>query len=433
MLLSAFTDGEQGSQLYAAAASREQATLIFRHAAGMVAREPELSKRAKIYKSMKSIEFPRTGSHFRALASDADNLHGLNVQFVVVDELHSHPNAELVDVLVTATGSRTQPLVTYITTADFARESVCNSKHDYASKVRDGALQDASFLPVIYEALPDDDWTSPAVWAKANPNLGVSVKLEYLDRQCRRAMAVPSYENTFRRLHLNQKTSSDSRWLRMVDWHQCGGIVDPESLRGRRCFGGLDLSTKIDLTAWVLVFVEDDGSYTVLPRFFMPADNARKREKEDRVPYSLWAEQGFLELTAGNVIDHEAVKRRILADSALYQIEEIGFDPWSATQLSIELASEGATMTEVRQGFRSFSEPAKELEKLVVSGKLSHGNHPVLAAQANVCAIEEDAAGNIKPSKAKSTDRIDGVVALCMALGRAMHSAPAVKYEVFWV
>lgn len=420
MLLSAYTDGEPGAQLYAAAASKEQASLIYRHAAGMVAAEPELKRRAKLYKSFKSIEFPDTNSIFKAVASNADNLHGLGANFVVVDELHAHANSDLVDVLVTSTAARRSPLVCYITTADFLRPSICNQKYEYACKVRDGVLADSSFLPVIYEATLDDPWDSPEVWAKANPNLGVSVKLEYLERECKRAKAEPSYEGTFRRLHLNQRTTTDVAWLRMSDWWACEGTVDPDALRGRRCFAALDLSTKIDLTAWVLVFPEDDGSYTVLPRFFMPAENLREREKRDKAPYQQWAQGGYIHLTDGNVIDHEAIKRQIVADLTTYQIEEVAFDPWSATQISLELAAEGATMTEVRQGFRSFSEPAKELEKLVRAGKLNHGNNPVLTYQASVTAIDEDAAGNIKPSKKKSTDRIDGIVALCMSLGRAL-------------
>ena len=219
-LLVAYADGEPGAQLYSAAADRDQAALIFRHCAGMIARDPDLASRSRVYRSFKSIEFP-DNSVYKALSSDADTKHGLGAHLVIVDELHAHPDAELVETLVTSTAARRQPLVIYITTADYNRVSICNQKYEYACKVRDQILEDSSFLPVIYEALPDDDWTDPEVWRKANPNLGVSVKLEYLERECRRAKAEPSYQNTFRRLHLNQRTSQDTRWLSVEDWEAC--------------------------------------------------------------------------------------------------------------------------------------------------------------------------------------------------------------------
>lgn len=213
---------EPGAQLYSAAAEREQAALIYRHAAQMVAQEPELSVRCACKPSMKVIE--RTDGEwcmYKALSADAFTKHGLSPSFVVVDELHAHPNRELVDVLLTGTGARRQPLVVYITTADYQRPSICNEKYEYAVKVRDGSHSDPAFLPVIYEAAESDDWTDPEVWKKANPNYGISVREEYLSRECEKAKATPGYENTFRRLHLNQRTQQDVRWLSMDAWNSC--------------------------------------------------------------------------------------------------------------------------------------------------------------------------------------------------------------------
>jgi phage terminase large subunit-like protein len=423
LLLSAYTDGEAGSQLYCAAASRDQAALVYRHAAGMVAREPELASRAKLYKTFKSIEFPETNSVFRALASDADNLHGLNAHFVVVDELHAHKNSDLVDVLVTATGSRRQPLVVYITTADFARLSICNSKHDYAVKVRDGALQDNSFLPVIYEAGEEEDWTDPEVWAKCNPNLGVSVKREYLERECKRAQAEPSYEGTFRRLHLNQRTSVESRWLRMPDWNACR--AEFPDLTGQTCWAGLDLSTTTDISAFVLAFPLNGRVY-FLSYFWIP--ESKVSDKRDRVPYALWQREGLVTATPGNVVDYDRIRADINELGRKYKIQEIRADPWNATQLVTQLTEQdGFNMAEMRQGFVSLSPPTKEFERCVLGRTLAHDGNAILSWMVGNVQVKTDPAGNIKPDKSKSTERIDGAVAAIMALSGVIEGETGIS------
>ena len=420
-----FCDGEAGAQIFSAAAEKEQAALIYRHAAGMIAREPELDRRAKIYKAHKSIVLREDpASVYKVLSADADTKHGGNSSLVLIDELHAQPNRELVDVLETsmASSNRKQPLMVHITTADFDRPSICNEKHDYASKVRDRVIDDSRFLPVIYEAGPDDDWADPAVWAKANPNLGTSVSLAYLQDKCKKAQEVPSFTNTFRRLHLNQRTRTDQKWLDLDQWDKCGGPVVEADLAGRACYGGLDLSSKIDLTAFVLVFPPEgtDPLWRVLPRFWVPGDNARQREKRDRVPYEAWAKAGLIQFTEGNVVDYEFVKAAVAEDAKRFDLREVAFDAWSATQISLQLQDQGATMVQFPQGYKSMSEPAKELERLVISGQLAHGGDAVLRWMASNCSIESDPAGNIKPSKRTSTERIDGVVATVMAIGRAM-------------
>jgi len=412
-----FCDGEPGAELYCAAADRDQALLVFEQAKGMIFNEPALEARAKVYTASKAIVNESEGSSLKAISADANTKHGYNTHLAIIDELHAQPNRDLVDVLMTSTGSRRQPLIIHITTADFDRESICNEKRRYALKVRDGVIDDPYFLPVIYEASLEDDWTDPAVWASANPNLGVSVSLEYLERECRRAQETPTFENTFKRLHLNITTQQDVRWLRLEDWDRCAGAVDAEALKGKECFAGLDLSTTTDLSAFVLFFPEGN---LVLPFFWIPEDNAHERERRDRVPYLTWAREGFVQTTPGNVIDYDFIRRRIKELGQIYNIREIAVDRWNSTQLQTQLQGDGFTIVPFGQGFASMSAPTKELEKLIIGGALAHGAHPVLRWNASNVSVETDAAGNLKPSKKKSTERIDGIVALIMALGRAM-------------
>ncbi|MBE7508496.1 MAG: terminase [Planctomycetia bacterium] len=414
-----FADGEPAAQTYCAAADREQARLVFNAAKTMVLAEPELASRSKCYTNAIVVE--STGSVLKVISAEAYSKHGINAHGIIVDELHAQPDRELVDVLMTSTGARRQPLVIYITTADFDRPSICNEKYDYAVKVRDGIIEDPAFLPVIYEAKQDDDWTDPEVWAKANPNLGISVSMEYLERECRRARETPSYENTFKRLHLNMKTQQDVRWLSMETWDACGKLkFDESSLEGERCFAGLDLSTTTDISAFVMVFPREDGQVALIPRFWIPAESAEKRERRDRVPYTTWARQGYIEMTSGNVVDYDTIRARLNELKERFNIAEIAIDPWNATQLSIQLQGDGFEVVTFGQGFKDMTAPSKELEKLVMSDKLRHGGHPVLRWMASNVAVETDAAGNLKPSKKKSTERIDGIVATVMGLGRAV-------------
>ena len=408
-------DHEPGAQLYSAAAEREQAALIYRHACGMIHREPLLASRCTVYKGTKAIEFPESNSIYKALSADADTKHGLNCHLVAVDELHAHPNRDLVDVLVTGTASRKQPLTIYITTADYDRESICNEKYDYACKVRDGVIEDRAFLPVVYEAAPDDDWTEPATWRKANPNLGVSVNEAWLTRECKRAQDQPSYENTFKRLHLNIRTQQDVRWLSLERWDRCNGDIDPAALKGERCYAGIDLANKQDIAAAVLYFPE---SHAALPFFWVPSDCAHERERRDKVPYTQWAREGHIELTDGNVIDHGFIRRRLNELKADYNIQAVAYDPWHATQFALQLQDEdGFAMTEFRQGAVSMNEPCKELERLIAAAELQHLGNPVLRWMASNVSAHINSSGLMRPDKGKSTEKIDGIVALLMGIG----------------
>lgn len=414
-----FADAEPAAHVYCAAADREQARLVFSAARTMVQQEPELARRGRVYSHAIAVE--STASVLRVVSAEAYTKHGVNAHGLIIDELHAQPNRELVDVLTTSTGARRQPLIIYITTADFDRESICNERYAYACKVRDGVIDDPAFLPVIYEARSPEDWTDPTVWARVNPNLGVSVNLDYLQRECARARETPSYENTFKRLHLNLRTEQDVRWLSLAQWDACGGEpIDEGAFAGRTCYAGLDLSSTTDVSALVLVFPDEDGGVSVVPRFWIPGDEAMKRERRDRVPYVAWAQQGLVEMTPGNVVDYDRIRAQIGELGRCFDIREIAVDRWNATQLALQLQGDGFKVLAFGQGFKDMTAPTKEFEKLVVSRRLRHGGHAVLRWMASNVAVETDAAGNLKPSKKKSTERIDGIVAAIMALGRAL-------------
>ena len=426
-------DGEPGAQCYVAAADREQATIVFRHAAGMVERNPDLSPLVTVYRSMRSMEFG--GSTFRVLTSEAASKHGYNSHLVVIDELHAQPDRELVDVLTSSTGTRTQPIVIYVTTADFDRPSICNAKLEYAQKVRDGLIDDPRFLPVIYETATDADWESEEVWKQANPGLGTIKSLEYMRRECGKAKEEPSYQATFRRLELNQRTPTQDVWFDLGLWDMCAGPLDDDALKGKPCWGGLDLSAGGDLTALVLAWPDIDGKTAIRAWHWIPEDVAAAKEKRDRVPYRQWCDEGLVEFTPGNVTDYGFIRQK-LRDDILpkYALKDIGADPWNATHLITELVEQdGVAIVAFRQGFVSMSAPAKEFERLVAGGKLLHDGNALLRWQVSNAVIRRDPAGNIKPDKEKARNRIDGVVASIMAIGRASVASvvPATKPSVY--
>jgi phage terminase large subunit-like protein len=415
-----FCDGEPGAECYCLAAEAAQAALVFDMAKSMIHNCETLEEVSEIFRY--SVQYD--GSTLKPINAQAGTKHGLNTHFAVFDELHAQPTRELVDVILTSTGSRQQPLVLHITTSDYEREgSICNEKHDYASKVRDGVIKDARFLPVIYEASIDDDWQDRKTWAKANPNMGVSFPESYLETACQRAQDEPSFENTFKRLHLNIRTEQAFRWLQMEHWNKCDA-QDLESLAGRECYGGLDLASTSDLACLSLAFPSESGHVDVLTFPFVPSDNAQLREKRDKVPYLTWSRQGFITLTEGNVIDYRQIRDKINELGTLYALKEIAFDPWGATQLVTELGEDGFDMVEFRQGFASMSAPSKEFERLVKSHKLRHGDHPVFRWCASNVTATTDPADNIKPDKKRSSEKIDCVVAAIMAIGRIMVQAP---------
>jgi len=407
-------EDEPGAEVYSCAASRDQARLVFDTARIAVEQSPTLSSLLKVYRN--AIVRESTHSTYKSLSAEAGLQHGLSPHAVVFDELHVS-NREMWEVMLSGQGARRNPLTVALTTAGYDRKSVCWEVWKYAENVASGAIKDDSFLPMIFAAPVEADWKDEKVWAAANPNLGVSVKLDFLRSECARAIEMPTYENTFRQLYLDQWTEQDQRWLRMDHWAQGNGTC-PVDLAGRECWAGLDLATTFDTTAFVLFFPLDNGTYWVEPHFWIPDENAHQRERRDKVPYLTWQRQGHLNMTSGNVTDFEVVRRDIVNLASKYRIRGIGLDPWGSAHLGQQLQGDGLPMSDFRQGYGSLSGPSKQLENFVVSGKLLHGGHPVLAWQASNVAIQQDsAAGNIKPSKAKSTERIDGIVSLVMAIG----------------
>lgn len=429
-ILMLLVDREPGAEIYSAAADRDQAAIVFNVAKQMIEQDPALAERSAV---LKRVITAKSGtSVYRVLSADAKTKHGINAHAVLFDELHAQPNRGLWDTLTTSTGARRQPLTVAITTAGYDKHSICWEQHEYACKVRDGIIEDAAFLPVIFAADADDDWTDPQVWAKANPGLGVSVKPEYLKAECAKAKETPAYQNTFRRLHLNQWTEQASRWIDVGVWDEGSGAVDVEALRGQPCYGGLDLSSTTDLSALALLFPPhgEETQWQLLVRFWMPEANIAKRARQDRVPYDQWATQGFIETTPGNIIDYDHIRARVLEDVERFAIQEIPYDRWNSAQLVTQLGGDGLTMVPFGQGFASMSQPTKDFEALVVGRKLRHGGNPVLRWMASNVAVLQDPAGNLKPDKGKSTERIDGIVAAIMALGRALvHGHHSSIYE----
>lgn len=420
-----FADREPGAEVYGAAYDREQASIVFDQALAMLQGLPGNGEREgqnpmpwRSYAREKRIEVPQTNSKYEAIPAVAAGSHGYNAHGIIFDEFHTQKDRELWDVLTTSVGSREQPLTFVITTAGFDRESPCHDLYDYACKVRDGVIEDDSFLPVIYESEREDDWTDSETWERANPGLGTTVRRDYLERQAKRALEEPGYENTFRRLHLNQWTSSESKVIGSEVWDDCRAEFSEDELAGQPCYGGLDLASKRDVAALVWIFPEGE-TIRVLPRFFVPEENVDERTRKDGVPYRTWVDQGHLTDTPGNKIDYAWIEDRIRKDAETFDVRELGFDRWGANYLTERLTSdEVVDLVPVGMGYKSMSEPTRELLGMVPAGEIAHDGNPVLAWMADNLVVTEDPAGNKKPAKNKSREKIDGMVALIMALNR---------------
>lgn len=415
-------DQEMGAEVYSAANDRDQAALCFNVAAQMIRNDPELFAACEIIDSQKRIVHRKTGSVYRAISAEAYTKHGLNASRVIYDELHAAPTRDLWDVLASSTGARAQPLMIAISTAGYDRHSILWELYSHAKNVLENPALDPTFFTAIWEAPAEADWRDEATWRKANPALDDFRSLEELRVACQRAQAIPAQEQMFRRLYLNQWTESDTRWIALDAWDACRAPIDPATLVGRRCYIGLDLSTTTDLTAAVAVFPDDDGpGCQVLAQFFCPAERIQARVTRDRVPYDEWARRGMLTATPGPTVDYEQVRAHLLDWQAQYTVRMVAFDPWNATDLVSRLEKvDGFTCVKMRQGKATLSAPSKALEKAILEKTLRHDGHPILRWNVSNASVDTDNAGNIQPSKAKSTERIDGVYALVMALD-AMH------------
>lgn len=424
-LLLCCADGEERAEVYGCAADRQQAAIVFDVAADMVRMNPALKKRCKILASQKRLIYEPTNSFYQVLSADAYSKHGFNVSGVIFDELHTQPNRKLYDVMTKGSGdARTQPLYFLITTAGTDEHSICYQVHQKALDIMEGRKHDPRFYPIIYGADREEDWSDPEVWKKANPSLGVTVAMEKVKDAYNSAKENPAEENTFRQLRLNQWVKQDVCWMPMDKWDTCAFPVDPNQLRGRPCYGGLDLSSTTDITAFVLVFppLDDSEGFTLLPYFWIPEDNVDLRVRRDHVPYDIWKQQGFLQTTEGNVVHYGFIEHFIEELGKKYNIREIAFDRWGAVEMVQNLEGMGFTVVPFGQGFKDMTPPTKELMRLTLEKKIAHGGQPVLRWMMDNIYIRTDPAGNIKPDKAKSTEKIDGVVATIMGLDRAIRN-----------
>lgn len=418
-------DGEWGAEVYGCASDRQQASIVFDVAVDMVDQCPALKKRIKPVMSVKRLVYKPTNSFYQVLSAEAYTKHGLNVHAVIFDELHAQPNRELFDVMTKGSGdARTQPLFFLITTAGTDRNSVCFEQHQKAEDIILGRKIDPTFYPVIYGASDDADWSSEKVWYQANPSLGHTIDIEKVRNAYLSAKDNPAEENIFRQLRLNQWVKQSTRWMQMEKWDNCAFPVDERELIGRECYGGLDLSSSIDITAFVLVFPprDDAEKYIILPYFWIPEENMNLRVRRDHVPYDVWEKQGCLMTTEGNVIHYGFIENFIDELGKKFHIREISFDRWGAVQMVQNLEGLGFTVVPFGQGFKDMSPPSKRLMELVLEKKIAHGGHPVLRWMMDNIFVRTDPAGNIKPDKEKSTEKIDGAVATVMALDRAIRN-----------
>lgn len=408
-----------GAEVIVAAGDRQQAALLHDAAKQMVESNPTLLSRCKLYRN--SIAVPGTNAVMKTISSEAATKHGYNPSCILVDEYHVQKDRELVDVLETATGARLQPLTIFLTTAGYDRTSPCYKTWERAEKIRDGVLKDETFLPCIYAAPSgeDVDIFSPATWRAANPNFGITIKEDYFVQMSAKARESTADEMTFRRLHLNQWTSSEEKFFRLGAFEACAKPL--RSTAGRPCYCGLDLASTYDTTAFTAVWPDEDGSFDIQAMFWIPEENAEKREKADRVPYTQWAKDGFVRLTEGDICDYDEIRDYILEFCDKNWVKGINVDRWNAIHLMTQLSAEGQVVHPFGQGYGPMNAPTRMLENLVISGKLRHAGNPVLTWQASNVQIKTNDEGLIKPVKKSSHDigRIDGIVAAVMALSLA--------------
>ena len=459
-LLLAFFDGEPGAEAYVVAGDRKQARIVFDTSKAMIRSNADLAAHLEIY--VNSIKRAGSTDTFQVLSSESGLAHGLRPHGIVFDELHVQPNRDLFDALARGLGKRDQPMLVMITTAGDDDESICAEEWEYAKKVIADPSLDESYLPMVFAADVEDDWTSPEVWKRANPAYGVTVKGEYLANECRAAQTEPRKRNSFLQLYLNRWVNSATAWIPVEWWDACPSRQDESLLKTLPCSAGLDMAQKIDLAAFVVTFREqlkadelhetikaetETGAVVekqislnyrihVLPMFWMPENTLRERERSDRVPYSQWVDQGWVTATEGDVIDYDRIYRDILALAVKYPMlkqGEIGFDPAFATDIATKLMAEGFKMVEVPQNYRNLSEPSQVCEALVKSGRVVHNGNRCMRWCVENASVKTDDGGRIRPVKPKrAAKRIDGIVAAIMGIGRIMTAEPVMEatYEV---
>ncbi len=436
-------DRENAPEVYFAAADREQAGYSYRYAALMAQANKTLMSRLTVLDSRKRIFNSANNGFIQVLSAESYTKHGINPSAIIFDELHAQPDDELWNTLTSGTDyARRQQLIIVLTTAGiYDKNSIWWKMRTKAMQVKAGIMPDPRFLPVLYLADPEkDDPADEKLWKRVNPSVGHIFSMDKIRQDYNEAKQNPVDFQNFLRFRLNISIRQLSKWMPMDAWDKCAGASDTENLKGRRAYGGLDLSSKIDLAAYVLVFSPDDrdGVFDVLWKFYCPEEGILKRSKVDRVPYDIWQKQGFLTATPGNVIDYAFIEKDIFDSAEIYDLKEIGYDSWNAQATATRIMEKlnptndenSFQMVEMRQGAKTFNEPAKDLLVKIMTGKVRHGGNPVARWNADNLVMRADVNGNIAPDKLKATDKIDGLVALMMAWGRAMFKEEAVSvYE----
>lgn len=418
---------EARAEVYSAAATRDQAALIFNEIEAWIVRVPWLKARLNVQRFAKKIEDMESGSIYKALASDGPAAHGLAASFIACDELAQWKRRELYDVLVTSQGKRKQPLMCIISTQSPNPSNVLSELLDYGERINSGEIEDRTFHSRLY-AVPEtaSPWDE-SQWHLANPGLGVIRSLEEMQQEARRAQRMPTFEAAFRNLYLNQRVDAEPKAILPLEWEMCAGKVSTDALRGRRCWGGLDLSATRDMSAFALYFPDDGGA--VLTQFWLPKDGIAEKQETDRVPYKAWADAGHVTLTPGAAINKAFIVAHLAQIAATYKLQGIAFDRWGMPELQRIMAEDGVKLPLVEhgQGFKDFGPSTSAFEAAMLDGRLNHGGNPVLRWQSSNLVYETDPAGNRKPAKNRAIDRIDGMCALIMAIGAASRTAPKRK------
>jgi len=412
-------DDEMGAEVYSAATTADQARISWSIAKSMVDKSPGMQVRFGVRTFAHSIVVNDSGSSFKYLSSDSHGLDGLNISGAIIDELHAHKSRDVFDVVETATGSREQPIIFIITTAGSNRAGICYEQRIYLTKLLRQAAHDESYFGIIYTLDEDDDWTDPAVWAKANPNYGVSVSPEDIERKCKKACEVSSAQNNFKTKHLNVWVNADVAWMDMNKWKACEDIeLDVDEFEGEECISSLDLASKIDIAANIKVFrrtIDGTNHFYAFGTYWLPEETIYTATNDF---YQGWANEGHLIATDGNVIDFDVIEDELREQKSLFALREIPFDPFQATQLSTRMIGEGFPMVEMGATVKNFSEPMKELDAIVRDGRLHHNGDPVLEWMISNVVCHTDVKDNIYPRKERPENKIDGAVALIMAIGR---------------
>lgn len=424
----ATADGEAGAQVITAATTEAQAGFVFNPIKTLAEKSPMLAKYVKAHQK-RVVHLP-TASYIGVVSSAADAQHGANIHCGVVDELHIHKSPDLVETIETGTGSRTQPLIVIITTADSGKPATIYArKRERIEDLAAETLTDETTYGVIWACDKEDDPHAEVTWRKANPGFGVSPTKAYLRRKSNEAKQSPADLSSFKRLHLGLRTRQVTQFLTLEDWDRNAGMVLEADLVGRVSYGGMDLGSTSDLTSVAWLFPDGAGGYDVIWRFWAPEASLESLDKRTAKNASVWVDRGLITLTSGNVTDYDFVEARIKADLDQFEVKELGYDPWNATDLTNRLFAAGAPMVEVRQGYASMSPPLKEIQRLITEGTferpmLRHGGNPVARWMLDNLAVTMDPSKNVKPDKANSADKIDGIAAMNTAMARAMHHQP---------